>query len=68
MTAKFNGQHQAVVASDLKGLTAISVDQGEKGDRIYWSQGRKIETSALDGSDRYDLVLYPIFAHVILLL
>lgn len=56
MTARFNGQNQAVVAGNLKGLTTIAVDQGEKGDRIYWSQSRKIETSALDGSDRKTLI------------
>ena len=52
MTARFDGQQQSVIADDIEHLTALTVDQGEKGERVYWSQYKVIESAALDGSDR----------------
>lgn len=53
ITARFDGQQQVVIVDGVENLTALTVDQGEKGERVYWAQQRKIESAALDGSDRW---------------
>lgn len=55
MMASYDGKNQTVVADNIENLTALTVDQGEKGERVYWAQPRVIESAALDGSDRKTL-------------